>query len=337
MGRVTQAEPRSRPTSPDPVILAQANERATAILGWSDGDIGWRVADRIERARSTIFRLEAVGAPGPAEAYYKVSHSPIDSSPRRMRWESTVSDGLARAQLLDGKLAELIGDEPIAFSRTLAADPGTLTLVTLALAGDPVGKVSRHLLPAERRQRLIEAFGLAGHAARLIEECSPGSVVADRDTFSRAIDRRLERARPVLPGPVFEALERRMVSLDEEVLSDPGALVYAHGDFSSSNVMLRDEGIGLIDFTWPPRLRGFDVAHFAFRVSYETGAPRLWTDSLVASLLDGYGDAGLAGSDNWQAVRIPRLLKLIELGSGQGSSRHRRSAKRALTEIEELL
>ncbi len=338
MVRVTQAEPRSRPTAPDSDILAEATERAASILGWGSADIRWRVADRIERARSTIFRLETLTAPeAGAEVYYKVSHSPIDSSPRRMRWESTVSDGLARAMLLDGKLAELVGREPIAFSRTLAADPATLTLVTLALAGDPIGKVSRHLLSSGRRDRLIEAFGVAGHAARLIEECSPGSVVADRDTFSRAIDRRLERARLLLSEPTFEALQRRMVSLDEEVLSDPKALVYAHGDFSSSNVLLRDDGIGLIDFTWPPRLRGFDVAHFAFRVSYETGAPRSWTDSLVGALLDGYGDHGLVGSPNWQAVRIPRLLKLIELGSGPGSSRHRRSAKRAMTEIEDLL
>jgi len=338
MVRVTQAEPRSRPSAPDPDILAGATERAAAVLGWGNADIRWRVAERIERARSTIFRLEAMAAPGRgAEVYYKVSHSPIDTSPRRMRWEGTVSDGLARALLLDEKLAELIGREPIAFSRTLAADPGTLTLVTLALAGDPIGKVSRHVLSARRRDRLIEALAVAGHAARLIEECSPGSVLADRDTFSRAIDRRLERARLFLPEPTFEALERRMVSLDEEVLSDPGALVYAHGDFSSSNVLLRDDGIGLIDFTWPPGCAASTSPISHSGISYETGAPRSWTDSLVGSLLDGYGDPDLVGGSNWLAIRIPRLLKLIELGSGPRSSLHRRSAKRALAEIEELL
>ena len=333
---MTQAEARSRPEAPDPALLDRATEKAGLILGWGESEaVSWRVVDTIERPRSTIFRLVAAGRG--AEIYYKVSHSPIDSSPRRERWESTHSEGLSRTPALDEKLAGLTAGEDITFSRALAVDPETLTLVTLGVAGSPVGKVSRHFVTRARRDRLVAAFQLAGRAARLIEDCAPPGIEADREIFAKAIERRTERAGAVLPASTVEALRQRMVALDDEVLAQPGAMVYAHGDFSSSNILLRPDGIGLIDFTWSPRLRGFDVAHLAFRVAYETGASATRTDTLVAALLDGYGDPGLADRPNWWAVRLPRLLKLVELGSGSGRSRHRRGAERARSEIEGLL
>lgn len=336
---MTQAEARSRPEAPDPGLLDRALEKAALILGWGDREsVSWRIVATIERPRSTIFRLAAVGPAGEgAEIYYKVSHSPTDSSPRRERWESTHSAGLTRTPALDERLAGLTPGADIAFSRALAVDPETLTLVTLGVSGIPVGKMSRHFLTRARRDRLVEAFRLAGRAARLIEDCSPSGIEADRDVFAKAIERRTDRARSVLPEPTVEALRRHMIELDREVLDQPGAMVYAHGDFSSSNILLRPDGIGLIDFTWSPRLRGFDVAHLAFRVAYETGASASRTDTLVGALLAGYGDPDLADRPGWWAVRIPRLLKLVELGSGSGPSRHRRGAERARSEIEGFL
>jgi len=336
---MTQAEARSRPEAPDPALLDRATEKAGVILGWGEREaVSWRVVDTIERPRSTIFRLASVGAAGEgAEIYYKVSHSPIDSSPRRERWESTHAEGLSRTPALDERLAGLTAEEDITFSRALAVDPGTLTLVTLGVAGAPVGKVSRHFVTRARRDRLVAALRLAGRAARLIEDCAPPGIEPDRAVLSKAIERRTERARAVLPASTVEALRRRMFALDDEVLAQPGAMVYAHGDFSSSNILLRPDGIGLIDFTWSPRLRGFDVAHLAFRVAFETGASATRTDILVAALLAGYGDPGLADRPNWWAVRLPRLLKLVELGTRSGQVRHRRGAERAVSEIEGLL
>lgn len=312
--------------------------RAGQILGWDEEVVDWRVADRIERSRSTIFRLELPGAPAPgAEIYYKVSHSPVDGSAPRERWESVMADGLGRTMAMDAKLAEALRTESIAFARALAVDPKTMTLATLGVSGTAVGKVVWHGITPRRRRRLLESFRLAGVGARLIEQCSPPGIEAERTVFTGAIDRRLRRARSVIPESMARALEKTMATLDEEVLSNRWALVYAHGDFSSSNVLLREGGIGLIDFTWPPRLRGFDVAHFAFRVEYETGAPAGWTTSLVDALLAGYDDPDLRSSARWSAIRIPRLLKVIELGAGSGLDRHRRAHRRAMEELESLV
>ncbi|HSK07087.1 MAG TPA: aminoglycoside phosphotransferase family protein [Acidimicrobiia bacterium] len=336
---MTEADARSRPKAPDSALLDRATEKTRLILGWGDDEpVSWRVVDTIERPRSTIFRLVSVGTTKEgAEIFYKVSHSPIDSSPRRERWENTHAEGLSRTPALDEKLAGLTAGEAITFSRALAVDPATLTLVTLGVDGAPVGKVSRHFVTRARGARLVAALRVAGRAARLIEDCAPPGIEADREVLARAIERRTERARAVLPAATVDELRRRMTALDDEVLAQPGAMVYAHGDFSSSNILLRPDGIGLIDFTWSPRMRGFDVAHLAFRVAYETGASATRTDPLVAALLAGYGDPGLPDRPNWWAVRLPRLLKLVELGTGPRQVRHRRGAERAVSEIERFL
>ena len=62
---------------------------------------------------------------------------------------------------------------------------------------------------------------------------------------------------------------------------------FSHGDINTKNVLIGDGGIGLIDFSWLPRLRHADVAHFGIRIDYEPGVPRSWARELSAALIDG--------------------------------------------------
>ena len=45
------------------------------------------------------------------------------------------------------------------------------------------------LLARARRDRLVAALRLAGRAARLIEDCAPPGIEADREVFAKAIER----------------------------------------------------------------------------------------------------------------------------------------------------
>jgi hypothetical protein len=77
-----------------------------------------------------------------------------------------------RSMDLERRLAGLLEGEGITFARALAVDPGTLTVVTLAVPGQALGKVWRFALPGPTRARTVQLLTVAGRAARLIEECT---------------------------------------------------------------------------------------------------------------------------------------------------------------------
>jgi hypothetical protein len=309
-----------RPAEPDAAILAEAAE----ALGADEG-LRWEVEERIERPRSTLFRIHASGPTGPVEAYYKVSRPPPYEGERLERWIGTVQSGLARAKELESRLDRLVEGEAITFSRALAVDPASMTVVTLAVPGQPVGRVWRHLIPGPGRPAFREALWLAGRAARLIEEASIEPVALDEATQRAAIERRLRRVEDVLPGPTLRAIESVMGGLTEELSKSPRAMVYCHGDLSGSNVLIDRGNIGLIDFTWPLRHRGFDLAHFAFRLEYDSAVPAALTSPLVESFLSGYDDSAATEQPGYKFVRISKLLKVIESKGPRLMGRKRRA------------
>ena len=308
------------------------------MVGWPEGaDIDWEILDRIDRPRSSVFRIRAIDPPGPAvDAYYKV-YLPTGDDIDRERRERDARETIYRALELDQRLAELIRALPITFSQTLAADPGSLTHVTLGVDGTPFGKAWQHRLTPSRREAVLRSLGLVGQAAKLIEQCSPESIEIDEREIERMKLKRQGRMSRALAEPRLSTLDRRFRDLDETIQSDPRAFVYAHCDLSSSNVLLHEGGIGLIDFSWLRRLRGFDIARFAFRIEYETLFSRSWAEAMVEALLRGYGDPDLKLSPNWLALRLPWLLKVVRYGSQSRFSRDSRRARWAMDEIEAAL
>jgi hypothetical protein len=234
---------------------------------------------------------------------------------------------------LENRLARLVEGEGITFSRALAVDPGSLTVVTLAVPGDPYGKVWRHLIPGARRAAALETLRLVGRAARLIEDCSVDPIPVDQTSQRAAIDRRLQRVREVLSGPTLQGIEALMVDLTEEMSLSDRAMVYCHGDLSGSNVLVDGRRVGIIDFTWPLRQRGFDLAHFAFRIEYDSPVPASLTSPLRDALLSGYGDPAAIEQPGYKFVRLSKLLKVVEETGPRAMTRR----GRAQAEIESYL
>jgi hypothetical protein len=320
------------------MILKEAADSLRSIMGWPpSADLKWSVGDRVDRRHSSIFLLRAEAVQSHANVYYKIFHPPAGESEGGRRWTDYVVEGLGRTVELDKGLAELLSGKPIMISQTLAADPDTMTQVTLGVDGEAIGKIWRHSLTGGRRERIVHALALTGHAAALIERLSPQSIPLDARAMERRREKRLMRMERTLIEPTLAKLARRMEEVDAAVLDDPHPNAYAHGDLSSTNVLLRRPGIGLIDFSWAPRLRGFDMARFAFRLEYDTVTTRIWAKEMVDALLRGYGQPELVTSPRWVALRVPWLLKIVERGQESSSRRYRVRASRALAEIESML
>ena len=145
----------------------------------------------------------------------------------------------------------------------------------------------------------------------------------------------MARARQLLPKDLAQRLSDLLVSLDHTARENPDPYVLVHGDLNGSNILVRPGGIGLIDFAWLPRLRGYDVAHFAFRLEYDRGSPAVFAQDLVDSLLKGYGDPELREGATWRFLRLSKLLRAVERSAR--SRLGRRSSSRALAEIRAIV
>jgi aminoglycoside phosphotransferase len=124
-----------------------------------------------------------------------------------------------------------------------------------------------------------------------------------------------------------------MVDLTDEMSRSDRAMVYCHGDLSGSNVLVDGRRVGIIDFTWPLRQRGFDLAHFAFRIEYDSPVTASLTSPLRDALLSGYGDPAATEQPGYKFVRLSKLLKVVEETGPRAMTRR----GRAQAEIESYL
>lgn len=320
-----------RPDQPNRELLERASLRVAPMLGVDDSSsIQWRVLRRLDRPSSTLFLVEAIAPGGSVRAYAKQAIPPPYEPERRQRWVDRARAGLERGDVLETRLFEMLDPSQVRFSRTLAVDLPTLSVVTLEVVGEPFGKPWRHLFGGERRAQAAEWLHRVGEVVRTIEKCTQEKIDVDTEARAAAVERRLERVSSVLPAETLSRVEQRMWELDSMATAGGRPLIYAHGDLSPTNILVGDQ-LGLIDFTWPPMVRGFDIAHLAFRLEYDTMAPAGLTAPLVKSLVDGYGDVGLTDSAAWHFTRMTKLLKIVE-GAGRWSADPR--VRRALGEIE---
>lgn len=320
-----------RPAAPDENLLTDAAKSLEEHYGFDTQQ--WEVSDRIDRPSSSLFRLRALSADGAMGAYYKRSVPPPYRAERRQRWIDNIRSGLERSVELEARLAELVADEGIVFSRTLSVDPIDLAIVTLEVPGQPFGKPWRHILGSDRRGWAAEWLHRVGRAANLIEQCTVGRIEVEESQREAAIDRRIDRVGEVLTPDSAKRLRSRMEELDRLAHRGARATIYAHGDLSPTNILTGDQ-LGLIDFTWPIKVRGFDIAHLAFRLEYDTIAPPSWTAMLTRSLMEGYGAPDLTEQPGWHLTRLVKLLKIVT--DARMSSRLSGRTRRAIYEIERV-
>jgi Phosphotransferase enzyme family len=289
--------------APDPRILEETLQGVVDLHGHGERDQLRLIVGRpVERRRSTLFPLRINSSSGSVSAIYKICRP-------RTKPELT-RDALVRSRQLTSSLAALGKDEAILPAPVLAVDPGKLTIVTLMLPGRPLDRGIRHVTTSIWRGGSLALFRRIGRAARLIEQSgrpSPTDPLEDQE-WSSSVQRDLEMAAKMFSPRELDSLHAKLSELYQAGVRQ-SERTYSHGDLSRTNILVSPQGIGLIDFGWQVRLRGFDLASFMYRMEYETFVTRPWISRVSSALLEGYGDPDITSSPSWNFYRLTRLLR----------------------------
>jgi hypothetical protein len=266
-----------------------------------------------------------------ATAYYKASFFPPDE--QESRHLRRVREALVRSDEMGRRFMGLVGDAPIEVNVTLALAEASLEVVTLGLEGKPMGHPLRHAFGSTRRRRALETCVAVGQAIRIVEGIPWVDRDGDLDRIWQDTERKIHSVGALLDPADFRSLEQAMAKLYSEAKAETNQIILAHGDLSTGNVIMMEEGTGLIDFGWIPQLRGFDLSRFVHRLRYTTPSYGPWTDQLIAAVLEGYGDAEAPSRPGWRFSEMQRLLATVQRldRRGEGS---RRAATKALDEIK---
>ena len=323
----------------DSDLLEEAARSLAHRLSISDWRmIDWEVGRTRHRPRSTIYPLTAIHEGRRISAFFKRAHARTSTSEEGKLWERELRDGMARSDEMEQCLETACSFDGVQIARTLASDPDRLSSITLGVEGVAMGRLWHRSLNSSRRTACHRLVEKVGNAVNAIETCSPPiDSIHERLVGESVVDRRIYRVRDLIPHDLVQPLSNVLGSLEVEARSRPEPYVFAHGDLNSSNVLMRRSGVSLIDFAWLPRLRGYDVSHFAFRLEYDIGSPPGFARDLVRSLLEGYGDPGVENDPAWKFLRLSKLLRLIDRFGGSSSWPRRRRAERALEEVEALV
>jgi tRNA A-37 threonylcarbamoyl transferase component Bud32 len=313
----------SLPPSLDRGVLTEALQ--TAVELYELGDVlglRWTIDSQINGRSSVVFPLRLFPNGRTIAAYYKTSSE---------RHQRKVEPGLARSREFTPALAALCRQEAITVPHLLAVRPETLTIVTSAIPGRPLGAAFTRTLTAGRRRLAVDACHRIGRAVRLIEQvASPDEPVLDTAEWSR-VDRALERARRLLSVDASDSLRARLAESHDAALSS-GIAVYSHGDLSGTNVLVTSTLIGLIDFQWQVKWAGYDLAVLACRMRNHPAVSNRWASALIDAMTDGYGDRRITSSPAWAYYTLRRTLRLA-LKNPKRSPWYRHSIRRAREQL----
>jgi len=294
--------------------------------------LSWAVGERTDRKRSTLFHMTLRSREGTlATAWYKTPYFP--SSEQDSRHLGRAREALRQSDEMARRFMSLAGESPLAINETLAFDGETLEVVTLGLEGEPMGNPLRFALGSKGRGRALTACSAVGQAIQIVEMLPHNDLSAELGRIWQDTERKLESVGPLLADADRRSLENSVRKLFESASGEPNGVTLAHGDLSPGNVILMKDGVtGLIDFTWIPQFRGFDLSRFIHRLRYTTASYRPWTSALNDAVVEGYGDRDAATRPGWRFSEIQRLLATIQRLERKGEG-GRRSAGRALAEI----
>lgn len=325
-----------RPNTPERQVVEEASCAAFAPLGPSAGTVSWKVNDRIIRPFSTIFVIDFISGREQSRAFYKNFHCPRENG--KNSWKLELGAGLTRSVALTRTFNELSKAEGTMIAPVLSVEPSMVVSVTRAMPGRAVGQFRWPGLTRGRREGVLEIHRRIGQAIHLLERSSdiwggipnretkelrrwvqPDSILTQAESVQGFTKRDLMR------------LRRNVEKLYAETLSAEDAFVYAHNDLSDGNILLDNQRLGLIDATFLPRYRGYDLAKYAFRLDYQNYSFNAWSDTLIDALLEGYGDANANEQAPWKIIR---LLCLIQLLNRSSASKHKRLLRKAFKEIK---
>jgi hypothetical protein len=310
-------------------------ERACVVLArrlaLDPESLQWRVGERLDRKRSTLFHLTLVSAGSAvATAYYKAPYFTAERQGSRNL--ERARSAILSSETLGAEFAQAAAGSGIWINETLALDPDTLEVVTLGLEGRLFGIPLGHAFTRARREAALQTCRLVGRAIRILEDLPAPEPGPELGRIWQETERKLESVGPLLPDADRRSLEATLAGLFQAAKSEPGGVTLAHGDLSPDNVIMMKGGTGLIDFMWIPQLRGFDLSRFVHRLRYTTPSYSPWTTALTEAVLEGYGDPEAPARPGWRFSDMQALLGTVQHleRKGEGS---RRSAGRALAQI----
>ena len=226
------------------------------------GSLTWRVGERMDRKRSTVFRLTLAGESGPiATAYYKAPYFTAERQGSRNLDRARTA--ILSSETMGRLFAEAAAGSGISINETLALDPETLEVVTLGLEGRPFGIPLSHSFIRGRREEALVTCRRVGRAVRLLEGLPAPESGPDAGA-NMAGDRAQTGGGQSLAARIGHKDSGTITqrSSSKTATGDPGGVTLAHGDLSPDNLIMMKDATGIIDFMWIPQLRGFDLVPF---------------------------------------------------------------------------
>lgn len=305
-----------RPDQPDPALLNRAAARVAQLNGMSEPD--WIVSSRLERPRSTIFVLESTSdRDEPVRAFYKVdlTGGAHFNDRRTLQWRAAKSASLALEERLSDLLADALERIGVRHDRLLATDPDLLAAVRLHVPGTPLGKrLERPFAPADLAVRI-------GRTIRTCEDVGRSEPTdLTIDDIRSAFDRYVNRVARQKDRALVDRIEGKCAELVDQL--DPATCTsWTHGDMSSTNLLVDGSHLGVIDFSWQPKLVGNDLHHLLTRTSISGLLGPVSAGSVEAALISGYGPMDDAHRAAFDLAGLQRAVRLI---SKPGLRRRRR-------------
>lgn len=319
-------------------LLNEASRRLVELGLIGSGAHRWETIGTKDLVRSTVREMVVVASGGPPVRVYHKRIKPRDGSTKAQIYAAELRETLLVTMDMEERLSAHLPHPEMQIARTLGVDVDELETVTLAVPGNEFGSLWRRSLTPSRRVEAHRAVSLVGRVIRLMElHCRYLGGLSERLVGEEVVDRRVARIEPFFDEREVSAIAEAMTGLEREAMEMQAPIVRVHGDLNATNVLVHRSGIGLIDFAWQARLRLTDLAHFAFRLEYESGSRPRFARSLVESLLDGYGDRQVATTPAWRFLRYSKLLRVIGSGSRSLDPRVRWRVGRARRELEREL
>lgn len=238
------ASPYARPAAPDSHLL----HRAAVTLAGSETTaqgVTSEVGPRIDRQTSTVFPLTFHVGRRPVRAFFKTLYvAPSAPKQARERIERRIYE-LELASWLTPRASRALADLPVQIEMPLAVEPPSLSIITLAMPGEPLARVLPRLPPLRNRdrQRISALHTLLGVTLRRLDETTGPLIEGDhRALLLDAVEWLLSRRGHRFDDELVASLRRHFERLADRLPPDCAAL--CHGDLNSTNVFVRDGSLG---------------------------------------------------------------------------------------------
>lgn len=276
---------------------------------------------RLDRRFSTVYKIVVKTDSGSEViCYAKRFKQPLRDPDQAKRLRLRVE----RSSMVSERISEAGRPLGVGVAEVLAADTEQLTVVTLGVGGDPLGRAWTHAITPARRARSEGLFGQIGQAIREIESASVGEAPPTGYLERPKIEHAIAAAIPYLPETDRRRTTALVRSLHDEYSANDGGTFFCHGDINHSNVLVDGGVINLIDFDLSSRPLTYDLSLYLMRLEMERQPTQSWTRQVKDWVIAGYGTTDIVQTPAYSLVQVVRLARGIERSAALGNTRKMR-------------